>query len=199
MTPATLPRPRPTTTPPWQAPSNAPPAKLLTLVLPRAPGKVLLGLKKRGFGTGFWNGFGGKVEATDASVAAAAARELQEECGLTALDLRRCGTLNFHWEEQPQAWEVAVYNCTQWTGEIVESDEMLPQWTATDSLPFDRMWPDDRHWYPFFLDGTPFEGTFWFRNTTELVQFIIAPTTEEALQIADRKDHRAHLPAVTAR
>ncbi len=37
--------------------------KLLTLVLVRKEHSlVLLGLKKRGFGVGKWNGFGGKVE-----------------------------------------------------------------------------------------------------------------------------------------
>ena len=38
------------------------PNKVLTSVFIRESGKVLLGLKKRGFGVGFWNGFGGKVE-----------------------------------------------------------------------------------------------------------------------------------------
>lgn len=36
--------------------------KLLTLVLVVQPGRVLLGMKKRGFGAGKWNGFGGKVQ-----------------------------------------------------------------------------------------------------------------------------------------
>ena len=36
--------------------------KLLTLVLVCNADKVLLGMKKRGFGEGRWNGFGGKVE-----------------------------------------------------------------------------------------------------------------------------------------
>ncbi len=39
-----------------------PPNKLLTLLFVLEPGRVLLGLKKRGFGVGRWNGFGGKVE-----------------------------------------------------------------------------------------------------------------------------------------
>ncbi len=38
------------------------PNKVLTSVFIRDSGQVLLGLKKRGFGVGFWNGFGGKVE-----------------------------------------------------------------------------------------------------------------------------------------
>ena len=38
-------------------------SKLLTLVMVVQPGKVLLGMKKRGFGEGKWNGFGGKVQS----------------------------------------------------------------------------------------------------------------------------------------
>ena len=36
--------------------------KLLTLVFLRESQNILLGMKKRGFGSGMWNGFGGKVE-----------------------------------------------------------------------------------------------------------------------------------------
>ena len=68
--------------------------KVLTLVMPRREGRILLGMKKRGFGQGRlvsrikqleietfnprWNGFGGKVEKGE-SVAEGAARELLEE------------------------------------------------------------------------------------------------------------------------
>lgn len=41
---------------------SRPPNKVLTLLFVLIPGKVLLGLKKRGFGKGRWNGFGGKVQ-----------------------------------------------------------------------------------------------------------------------------------------
>lgn len=36
--------------------------RLFTLVLVVQPPRVLLGMKKRGFGAGLWNGFGGKVQ-----------------------------------------------------------------------------------------------------------------------------------------
>ena len=36
--------------------------KLLTLVFIIEQDKILLGMKKRGFGVGWWNGFGGKVQ-----------------------------------------------------------------------------------------------------------------------------------------
>ena len=38
------------------------PNQLLTLVLIMKGKQVLLGMKKRGFGKGKWNGFGGKVQ-----------------------------------------------------------------------------------------------------------------------------------------
>lgn len=39
--------------------------KLLTLVFIIEPERILLGMKKRGFGAGWWNGFGGKVQADE--------------------------------------------------------------------------------------------------------------------------------------
>ena len=36
--------------------------KILTLAMVRKTSSLLLGLKKKGFGEGKWNGFGGKVE-----------------------------------------------------------------------------------------------------------------------------------------
>jgi hypothetical protein len=45
--------------------------KLLTLVLVTRPNQVLLGMKKRGFGQGKWNGFGGKVEKGETILEAA--------------------------------------------------------------------------------------------------------------------------------
>ena len=54
---------------------------------------------------GYINGFGGKVERGE-TIAAAAARELQEEAGLyVALpDLHHCGILHFEWDDRPQPW-----------------------------------------------------------------------------------------------
>ncbi len=52
-------------------PASALSKKLFTLYFVLQPGRVLLGLKKRGFGAGKYNGFGGKVEAGESIVAAA--------------------------------------------------------------------------------------------------------------------------------
>lgn len=45
--------------------------KLYTLAFIRRGDQVLLGLKKRGFGEGKWNGFGGKLNANETLMEAA--------------------------------------------------------------------------------------------------------------------------------
>lgn len=55
--------------------------KLFTLMLISNNEQILLGMKKRGFGMGKYNGFGGKVEAAE-SIIDAAIRETKEECGV---------------------------------------------------------------------------------------------------------------------
>ncbi len=44
------------------ASTDKPKRKILTLGFIRDGKKLLLGMKKRGFGAGKWNGFGGKVD-----------------------------------------------------------------------------------------------------------------------------------------
>eukprot|EP00850_Spirogloea_muscicola_P021343 SM000245S08182 [mRNA] locus=s245:67320:74880:+ [translate_table: standard] len=60
---------------PAKAAAAAARPKLLTLALVHEGGRVLLGRKKRGFGEGYYNGFGGKVEPGE-TVEGAAIREV---------------------------------------------------------------------------------------------------------------------------
>jgi len=46
-------------------------SKLYTLAFIRNGNNILLGMKKRGFGAGRWNGFGGKVDADETILQAA--------------------------------------------------------------------------------------------------------------------------------
>ena len=54
--------------------------KLLTLcsIIDFSSSKILLGYKKRGFGAGYYNGFGGKVQK-DESIIDCAIRECKED------------------------------------------------------------------------------------------------------------------------
>ena len=139
-----------------------PTSKLLSLVflLDTSQRRVLLGMKKRGFGQGKYNGFGGKMEKGE-TMPACAQRELSEECGcLVPLEkLHARGRLCFNMLTEGMVDKatgavssrllVHVFTA-EFTdvanGEIVESEEMSPQWFAWDALPLDRMWQDDKYW-----------------------------------------------------
>ena len=105
--------------------SKSVPNKLLTLVFVREAGRILLGLKKRGFGAGRWNGFGGKVEPGE-TVLAGAARELQEESGLVVDNeaLRECGRIFFEFKGDPRLLEVHVFQTRAYQGIPTESEEV---------------------------------------------------------------------------
>ena len=77
-----------------------PDAKLLSLIflLDAPSSRVLLGMKKRGFGMGKYNGFGGKLEPGE-TMPECARRELFEESGLKADGVsafEKVGQLLFH-------------------------------------------------------------------------------------------------------
>ncbi|XP_052787622.1 oxidized purine nucleoside triphosphate hydrolase-like [Mya arenaria] len=147
--------------------------KVLTLVMIREARRVLLGMKKRGFGQGRWNGFGGKVEQGE-TILQGALRELHEESGLTARHLTEIGRLVFRFEGDPQLLEVHVFTGSTYSGEPVETDEMRPCWFPVDKIPFDKMWPDDKLWFPIFLEGKLFSGEFTFEGHDKILDYTLS-------------------------
>lgn len=142
--------------------------KVLTLCFVVRDGRILLGMKKRGFGEGRWNGFGGKLEPGE-SVEEGARRELREEAGIEARSLRRRGTLTFVYAHAGKEMEVRVFEVGGYDGVIAETEEMRPRWFAFADFPYDAAWPDDRLWMPLFLAGKDFEGTFTFSDYDTIV------------------------------
>lgn len=149
--------------------------KLMTLVLVSRGGEVLLGMKKRGFGEGRWNGFGGKVHEGEA-IEEAARRELDEEAGIAASALTNRGTLTFGFEGDPVSLEVHLFSAGDFSGEPRETEEMRPQWFRAGDLPFDSMWPDDRHWMPVFFanPGKRLKGEFLFKDANTLLKHSVS-------------------------
>ena len=148
--------------------SNGGNHKVTTLCLLRDADRILLAMKKRGFGAGKWNGYGGKVGPNE-SVVAAAAREAGEEGNILVRNLRKCGILDFSFENSDLTIECFVFWTDTWDGEPVETEEMAPHWFPIDEVPFSEMWAGDRLWMPLFFAGKTFEATFHFSEDQKRV------------------------------
>ena len=144
--------------------------KILTLCLAIRNEEVLLGMKKRGFGAGRWNGFGGKLEAGE-TIEAGACREMLEECGVAIEQMEEVGIHEFEFAANPgEILEVHVFRVDDFSGEPIETEEMRPQWFAFADIPYDDMWPDDRFWIPIFLAGKRFETKFLFGEGDQVLE-----------------------------
>ena len=147
---------------------NTASTKKLTLCIARTDSAILLAMKKRGFGEGRWNGFGGKV-AKGETAEKAARRECLEEGNIAVSELIQRGVLEFVFEGDPVTLEVHIFEIMSFTGEPQETEEMRPQWFALENIPFDDMWPDDEYWIPLFLAGKKFRGKFVFSPDHRIV------------------------------
>ncbi|MDD3292504.1 MAG: 8-oxo-dGTP diphosphatase [Candidatus Pacebacteria bacterium] len=142
--------------------------KVLTLCLIVDENKILLGMKKRGFGEGRWNGFGGKVEEGE-SIEEAAKREVLEEVGINVKDLNKKGVIDFEFLNDNSLLEVHIFKACDYSGSPVETEEMKPQWFDILDIPFSEMWPDDLYWLPLFLKNKNFKGKFIFEDKNKII------------------------------
>jgi len=144
-------------------------ATLCFVLRERSPREVLLGLKKRGFGAGKLNGYGGKIRSGE-TLRAATVREVEEESTLV-LDrdaLVDAGTITFRFPFEPAFdHHVHVFTTSIWEGTPAETAEMAPSWHPVDRIPFERMWADDAHWLPLVLAGTRIDAHFTFAEDNE--------------------------------
>ncbi|KFM81102.1 7,8-dihydro-8-oxoguanine triphosphatase, partial [Stegodyphus mimosarum] len=143
--------------------------KISSLVLLRKDGNILLGLKKRGFGAGKWNGFGGKIQEGE-SILECAKRELLEESGIYADHLDNVGYLEFEFIQNQLIMQVHVFTSSTFKGQLQETEEMLPKWYPENELPYHEMWADDKYWFPLFLKGSRFKGFFKFLDHSTIVE-----------------------------
>lgn len=89
--------------------------KQLTLTIIYQHPRVLLAMKKRGFGAGRWNGFGGKVEPGE-TLEQAAKREIMEEGGIVVHKLEKTGKIDFEFDGTPEILEVYIFKSDAFSG-----------------------------------------------------------------------------------
>lgn len=136
--------------------------KLATICLCLMENEVLLGIKKKGFGVGKWNGYGGKVRKSDLKISSAARRELREESKLRVRrnSLKQFALIQFFFAQKP-AFEchVFVVKSKDLIGKPGETREMKNHtWFPFDKVFYDEMWPADRLWMPLVFSGKKIKG-----------------------------------------
>lgn len=149
--------------------------KKCTLVLLVTNRRVLLAMKKRGFGQGRWNGPGGKIEPGE-SIEQAMVRECQEEISVTPLLYQKMAIHDFVFPEGQPDMQVHAFVCSKWRGEPAESEEMAPRWFDIDKIPYDQMWQDDKYWLPAVLAGRQLHTRFDFDAAENLLTHQIHET-----------------------
>jgi len=148
-------------------------ATLVFLIKRKGDGKIvkiLLAMKKRGFGKGRWNGVGGKPNPGE-NITYCAKREANEEIGVKLSQIKEIGIIKFRFKYNKE-WDqdVYFYFCENWEGTPAESDEMKPKWFAVDKIPYSAMWPDDRYWMPIALKENKFRGSILFGENDKIIE-----------------------------
>jgi mutator protein MutT len=141
-----------------------------TLCLLKKDNRILLAMKKRGFGEGKYNGVGGKIENGE-TPEEAMIRETQEEIAVTPIEYEKVGIIEFDefYKGQKEKVMFHLYVASEWQGEPTESDEMKPEWFDIQSIPYDKMFPDDKYWLPLILEGRKIKAYFDFDEEWNLL------------------------------
>jgi 8-oxo-dGTP pyrophosphatase MutT (NUDIX family) len=129
---------------------------------------ILLAMKKRGFGEGKWNGPGGKIEFGENALHAAI-RETKEEVGVTPLIEHPLGNILYH-DQKFGNWQVTVFRAEEFSGDMIETEEMRPQWWPIDDIPYEDMWAGDAEWMPYVIQNQPFDAELWFDGHNHLIR-----------------------------
>lgn len=134
-----------------------------TLLIIVKDNKILLATKKRGFGVGKFNGVGGKKQENE-TIYEAMLRETKEEIGVIPINAKNVGIIDFDmWLKGENVNEkMYIYLANDFDGEVVESEEMRPQWFNLEEIPYDNMFLDDIIWLPEVLKDNLVKGTCVF-------------------------------------
>jgi ADP-ribose pyrophosphatase len=148
----------------------------LCYLLDKKRSKVLIAMKKRGFGVGKLNGVGGKVEKGE-SIENALLRETREEVNVEIKEFEKVAVIDFYFKDNSVNKDfnqkAHVFIAYKWEGEPTESEEMAPQWVDINMLPLEKMWSDDRYWLPEILSGKKLMAWFLFNNENNIAEMNI--------------------------
>lgn len=136
------------------------PTDVATLLFIIEGGRILLIEKKRGLGAGKINAPGGRLEPNE-SAFDAALRELKEEIGVEATNVRELGQVSFQFIDG-YSLHCHVFRADTCVGAPIETDEANPFWVPLAEIPYEKMWADDATWLPHLIADRKFRGRYVF-------------------------------------
>jgi ADP-ribose pyrophosphatase YjhB (NUDIX family) len=124
-----------------------------TLLFLKGNNRLLLAMKKQGFGVSKWNGVGGRLRP-DESIEQALIRKSEEEVSVTPTAYHKVAFIDFTYPRYGEIVQqnVHVFIGDTWEGEPEETEEMAARWFQVSEIPYDHMWEDDALWLPLILD-----------------------------------------------
>ncbi|WP_089942612.1 8-oxo-dGTP diphosphatase [Candidatus Entotheonella palauensis] len=142
------------------------PQERATLLFVIRDGHVLCIRKKRGLGAGKINGTGGRIDPGE-TPEQAAVREVEEELGITPVDVEPRGAIDFQFVDG-YSIRVYIFTAPDYHGKPEETSEAIPVWASIENMPYDEMWVDDRLWLPILFAGQNVGGRAIFDGDTLL-------------------------------
>ncbi len=145
--------------------------------------KIILAKKKRKFGVGKWNGYGGGIEEGE-DKPTCFTREIEEECGLI-LEKDKCkelGYVDFHFKNKDESNQrVFIFRIDEFSGYPKETAEMgKPEEFDLDKIPFHEMTIGDDKFVPFVVEDKKFGGEIYFsENGDELLKCTVSEIKNE--------------------
>lgn len=141
-----------------------------TLCLFKEEKRILLALKKRGFGEGKYNGVGGKIKENE-TPEEAMIREAKEEIDCIPIEFEKMGEVEFleFYNGEKSKLKFHLYVATKWEGTPKETEEMKPYWFNLDEIPYDKMFKDDTYWLPLILENKKINAKFEFDEEWNLI------------------------------
>ena len=136
--------------------------KLSTLCYVRANHQTLMlhRIKKENdMHKGKWNGLGGKFESGE-SPEECAIREIKEESGLLVRDPKLHGVITFPAFDGIDDWYVFLFTATDFSGELINSNEGVLEWIDDDKLLDLHLWEGDKIFIPWLDQDSFFSAKF---------------------------------------
>ena len=149
--------------------------KLATLCYIKKDGKTLMlhrTKKKNDIHEGKWVGVGGKIEKGE-SPEECAVREVFEETGLKAEELKLRGLLTFPDFNNSEDWYGYLYVVEKFSGEIIESPEGDLKWVEDSKLFELDMWEGDELFMRWMMEDRMFSAEFVYDENEKMKDYSV--------------------------